>query len=228
MWVNRKLTMDDQLDAINKKVNWMWIKLWHLLKKVSVSYRMNLWQILVRPLFEQITMLYYSERSQSSKNQVLLALKGSFKKLIMLKKNTKDEYIEDLMPFNLEYRANTNMVVTKKKWETRVGKQFYSTEDVPDRLEMKRRILPTELSEILNLMTARCPLCPKNTCKPSHLREMHNLIIPDYNSIMNEIERRTVDSKESRLSHRTSLEHVGSFLKLYIDRIKAFLNSNPP
>lgn len=74
-------------------------------------------------------------------------------------------------------------------------------------------------------MTAQCPLCPKQVCKPSHLKKAHKLIVPGYSSIMQEIEQRTVESKIHRLSHRSSLEHAGSFLKIYIDRMQAFLNS---
>ena len=84
LWLNQKLTMQPQLDHILKKTNFITIKLWPVLKKISLDYRKNLWTILVRPLFEQLTMLYYSERSITNKNKVLLLLRKTFRKFTHL------------------------------------------------------------------------------------------------------------------------------------------------
>jgi len=52
LWLNRKLTLDDQLAHIRRKANFIALKLSPLLHKVSLDYRKNLWEIFVKPLFE--------------------------------------------------------------------------------------------------------------------------------------------------------------------------------
>ena len=73
MWIDGKLTKDRQIEHITDKAKWMVMRLWHLLRKVSLSYRIRLWTIMIRPLFEQVMMLYYSERSSTNKEKVLRA-----------------------------------------------------------------------------------------------------------------------------------------------------------
>lgn len=226
MWVDGKLTMDRQIEAITNKANWMVIKLWHLLRKVSLSYRINLWTVLIRPLFEQITMLYYTERSPSNKEMVRRALRQTFKKFAMLKKNIKSEIIEDLMRFDIDDRANRNMTSTKRKWAYRTGEDIQES-DVEEPEERKYRILPKELQELLNLMTAQCPKCVKGTytvCNVNHMRETHQIILPTYGHIIEEIERRSEAAKAQGLSRRSALEHVSSFLTVHIVRMKKHLD----
>ena len=227
MWVDGKLTMDRQLDHITNKAKWIVSRLWHLLRKVSLSYRTRLWTILIRPLFEQAMMLYYSERSATNKEKVQIALRGTFKKFTLLKKNVSTDVINDIMNFDIDERAIHNMEITKTKWEKRVGKKLYirSETDHQETHEKVKtpRILPKELVDILNIMTACCPSCNGEVCKPVHMLNAHQIFIPTYKQIMSEIERRTQDCINYKLSREESLEHVSSFINVYIHIISQHL-----
>ena len=102
LWIDQKLTMELQLDHIKKKADWISVKLWPVAKKVSMEYRKNLWKILIRPLFEQLTLLWEMEESKTQQAKVECLLRGTFKKLTLLKKNVSNEIIGDLMQFELE------------------------------------------------------------------------------------------------------------------------------
>jgi len=61
LWVNAKLTMDMQLDYIRDKAQYQVYKLWPLLKNVSLDYRINLWTVLIRPMFEMLISMFVRE-----------------------------------------------------------------------------------------------------------------------------------------------------------------------
>jgi len=61
--VNQKLTLSSQLSMIDEKVRFQVIKLWPVLKAFSLDERINLWTILVRPLFEMLIFPYLAEES---------------------------------------------------------------------------------------------------------------------------------------------------------------------
>jgi hypothetical protein len=173
-------------------------------------------------------MLYFTERSPTNKEKVLQSIRMSFKRFLLLKKNIKNEFVTDLCNFNFEERATYNMIITKRKWEDRVGKKLYVEEEMPEQKPPQhRRILPIELQEYLNLMTAKCPQCLGQICKEKHMREQHNINIPTYETVIREIERRTDDSRINKLSRKESLEHIGSFIKLHIDTLILHLNPIP-
>lgn len=94
------------------------------IKKSFCGILQNLWTILIRPLFEQLTVLYYSERGATNREQVNIALRDTFRKFTLLKK-IKNEVLHDLMQFDINERAALNMVVTKRKWKR---KELYEKE----------------------------------------------------------------------------------------------------
>ncbi len=46
----------------------------------------------------------------------------------MLKKNTRDVIVYDLMQFDLEDRSHLNMIRAKRRWEARIGQNLYEFE----------------------------------------------------------------------------------------------------
>ena len=55
VWINGKLALDPQIKHIKEKVNFLSYKLWPLLKCVSLDYRINLWKVFVRPMFDMLS-----------------------------------------------------------------------------------------------------------------------------------------------------------------------------
>ncbi len=70
MWVDSQLSLERQAQAIAKKTDWMTIKLWHILQTASLTFRINLWTVFIRPLFEILTIFYNAEKSVSKKQKV--------------------------------------------------------------------------------------------------------------------------------------------------------------
>jgi len=52
LWLNQKLTLDDQIEHIKKKSKFIKVKLGPVLTNSSLGYRKNLWELFIRPLFE--------------------------------------------------------------------------------------------------------------------------------------------------------------------------------
>ena len=231
MWVDQKLYMDTQVQQIKKKADWISIKLWPVLKRVSMQYCKNLWTILIRPLFEQLTILYNAEKSKTNKGKIELALRYTFKKFTLLKRNTSTDITHDLMQFNIDERSMTNTEIAKQKWEARLAFSSYTADrkvDISQRpQERKTRFLPKELQQILNLMVAKCPKC-KGTgtriCSKQHLEQQHQIIIPTYADLIKSIETKTAEAKRMKLNRTQTAEHVGSFIKVYINCITQFLD----
>ena len=79
MWVDHKLYMNTQIEQTKKKAEWISVELWPVLKRVSMQYCKNLWTILIRPLFEQLTILYNAKKSKTDKEKIKLALRFTSK-----------------------------------------------------------------------------------------------------------------------------------------------------
>jgi len=61
--LNKKLTMEPQLTHIRKKSKFIRVRLAPTVKNLRLDYRMNLWTIFIRPLFDQLAGLYNAERT---------------------------------------------------------------------------------------------------------------------------------------------------------------------
>ena len=193
-----------------------------------MQYCKNSWTILIRPLFGQLTMFYNAGKSKTNKGKIELALIFTFKKFMLLKKNTNNDIIHDLMQFNVEERSATDTEIAKQKWEAGLARTYYTAElrvDPSERpQERKRRFLPKELQQILNLMTAKCTKCEGTRfCSKQHLELQHQIIVPTYMELIKSIETKTEEAKNSRLSKARAVEHVGSFIRIYIERIRQLL-----
>jgi len=232
LWIDQKLTMELQLDHIKKKADWISVKLWPVAKKVSMEYRKNLWKILIRPLFEQLTLLWEMEESKTQQAKVECLLRGTFKKLTLLKKNVSNEIIGDLMQFELENRCKLNLINAQEKWEARVKKKMYTENDskfiqaLKDRNRKRSpRILPRQLQELLNITTAKCPMCRGRVCSAEHMEIIHNIKIPEYAEMIAEVEERTKMAKSLKYTRKEALGYIGEFFSPFLNSMHEFLNA---
>ncbi len=201
-------------------------------KKSLSKILQNLWMMLIRQLFEQLTILYYCERGTTNRKQIEITLRDTFRQFTMVKK-VKNEILHDLIQFDIEERAALNVIVAKRKWETRLGRKIYVEEvntNTEEELRMKnsqrkKRILPKELRLLLNLMVAKCPKCERNVrCSKEHMETHHQVLIPPYEELIETVERKTGVAREKKLSRRQTVKHVSNFINIYIDRMNHFLN----
>ena len=129
------------------------------------------------------------------------------------------------MQFDINARANQNMAATKHKWEVRMGKELYIKDELIPSTSKTRRILPKEVQRILNLLAAKCPVCQQSrSCSKEHMEHTHQILIPTYKEMIETIERKTGEAKDSKLSRKHTMQYIGNFVKIYIDRMNQFLS----
>ena len=131
------------------------------------------------------------------------------------------------MQFDIDERAKHNMQVTKQKWETRINRQQYVEESSAnaDGDELKERLEYSpknyKQSSIYNSQCSKCP--PTQICSKKHLEEHHQILIPAYKELITTIEEKTKEAKANKLSRKRTLDYVGRFITIYINRITQFL-----
>jgi len=55
--------------------------------------RINLWEIFIKPLFDQLTHLFLADTAKTNQNRAKILLKYSFKRLTLLARSTPDKLI---------------------------------------------------------------------------------------------------------------------------------------
>ena len=68
-WLDQKLTLDTQLQHIQKRTYAIRSRLTPTLYGASLDFRKNLWQIFVAPLYEFLLPLFYYEQSKTKREQ---------------------------------------------------------------------------------------------------------------------------------------------------------------
>ena len=219
LWINAKLTTDAHLEQISKKVEIQTLKLWPLLKNVSLDFRINLWTVYVRPLFEMVIGLY-EEEGKSNRNKIESLIRKTFRKFTLLKKNVSKKVIVALMDFNFENRVKEVSEITKIKWEARVR---HETPIYPANLREEKSVkiyYPKELQVLLNLKTALCMKC-RVPCSSKHLSDKHSIHIPTNDEVLKQMFLvSTLMQKESR---KNILDRTGEILKPEILKLQNFL-----
>jgi len=166
------------------------------------------------------------------KDKVEAALRHTFRRFTLLKRNVKNEILHDLMQFDIDERAQHNLKVARIKWDRRLGvpKEQKINNVESTILSQRKRILPRLLRELINLHAAKCPHCTGThyvRCSREHMKDEHQINIPCYEDIMYEIEARTIDTIDRKLPRKEGLEYVGSFLKEHVVKLSSFLSTQP-
>jgi len=72
-----------------------------VLKKMSLEHRKNLWTLLIKPLFEQLTLLYDREHPLTNRERVETLIRASFKKFLY-SKNVKSDIVDLTLRLNVK------------------------------------------------------------------------------------------------------------------------------
>ena len=113
-WFNQKLNLDIHLQHINKKANFIRLKLIPIIYNTSLDLRKNLWQIFIMPLFEFALPLYYHEKAKSKRSAFAKTVRNSFRSFTNLNKSVEVKLIEDLMGYDFNKRATSYMTPLSK------------------------------------------------------------------------------------------------------------------
>ena len=223
--VDKKLTCQPQLKHIEKKTTYQCTALWPILKVISLSKRITLWTILIRPLFEMVIFPFNAERTKNGLKLVRQKVRWSFKKFCLLKRNIDNKTIEELMDFNFNERVTQVVRTTKIKWELRIQGKIPVKEDFPKYpANIKKQVwYPMEFAELLNIKTALCKEC-KVPCNSNHLLQHHNIQVPENQELMQIMKEKSEElNKDKGKQKRELLRELGNLMKREIDKITPLL-----
>jgi len=187
---------------------------------------MDLWNLLIKPMFEMVAGLFYNE-GVSNRNEVFRIMRKSFKGFTLLKRNIDDITVETMMNYDFEQRAIDVQNIARIKWEAR---KRHSTPDfkfttkktsVRDTKKDGKVFYPKEIQEFLNLLTA--PIC-KIRCSARHMLEFHNIFTPTHEATLSKCKEFTNEGTKLKLGRKEIMMSITRYIKPFIDCIKLFLN----
>ena len=224
-----KLTLDPQISHIRQKVNFLSHKLWPLLRCVSLGYRINLWNVFVRPMFDMLVSLYVME-GESNRERVTRLLRKSFKSFTLLGKNVDNKTVEGLMSLDFNERAIGLQRVARAKWEARKSRTFgcvleeerKSCSESEGSGKSPRVLYPKEIQVFFNLKTALCPKCGV-PCSSRHLLDVHRIYVPDNMAVLERCRLMSTEGFEQKLGRKDILENIINYIEPFSVYIKKFI-----
>jgi len=172
----------------NIKKNWSYVRhpgkiqfiknnLSPLIRNISFDYRINLWMILIRPLFTPIA-LFSQFLCNSSRTTLERKLKKSLKWFLGIGKTTPDDLLFSLVDIDFQEWARIENVRAEMKWESRLSKREVS--NLPKyQLKVNFKWLSKEFATYINAQNSLCRKCDvKRILRSSHLLE-HGVPVPE-------------------------------------------------
>lgn len=217
--VNNKLSTNDHLQQFNDSVKNLAIRLFPILKQSSFSFRRHLWNVLARPLFEQLNLLSYNDNTDTGGLNIERAMKGSFKKFMLLQKSVKDEIIFEFMDYNYKQR-DWNWKISEYKWKLRMGKPGTITDKpVFSESTLLQDLIPGDFSILINLDTRECPKCKGSRLNHKH-RLSHGIISMEWREIREKCSENTSNMKLKGASRRLILEENKKIIVRLLEEVK--------
>ena len=184
LWLTYRLQMKHQNQHIREKTRYIATKLYPMLTHCSLETRTNLWTILCRPLIEQTFALFEAEHSKSNKKLILGTIRTTFRKMTLISTRVENAVIEKFMNYDFIGRCNESVRKAKQKWEQRMGRSVQDHQiGIPNQgrgtEEKTKNLMPKELVEYTNLLTAKCTKCPQTIIRTTHLEQKHNIKVPN-------------------------------------------------
>jgi len=193
-----------------------------LIRNISLDYRVNLWQTLIRPLFTPLALLG-NFLCQTSKKELERKLKKSMKWFMGLVKSVPDDILFSLVSINFDEWARIESERAYLKWQARLSKTWVA--HLPKyKVICHVKYLPREVAQFVNLQCALCPKC-KTILTPLHYN-MHMVNVPNVSVLLREL-RMCFENERDRAYNRPGrmelIEVLASKVRGYIDVMKNFL-----
>ena len=122
-WITPRMQLELQKEHIEKKIRFLLSKLYPVLRGISLDYRINLWKIMAKPLFDQILCALDRETSDSNVKKITILSKMTFKSFTLLGKTVPNRIINYLMNYDVQARAKRIANIAKRRWENRLYKR---------------------------------------------------------------------------------------------------------
>jgi len=219
LWMNSKLTMDDQIDHILSKSTFILHKLYPILEKVSLDYRTNLWRVFIEPLFLFTFPLLGREDAEYRITRLERVFKQTIKKFMLLKKTVPDRILNRLVDIDIKNKAGELIHTSECKWEAYKQNKIWTSPKAET--ELKAKGLPRNLVNLLNIYTMICPLCTPSlhVMNARHLKEKHEIQVTPPEVLLQYFKEKPRTQRQRLLNENTEI------IERELSTIKSFLNS---
>ncbi len=118
-YLSNKLTCEAQLAHIRKKSGHLFIRLFPYLKIASAECRRDMWQTMVKPLFQATMALLTYEPSVCHQKSLETMWKCSFKQFMMISKRTRSSLVKEMIQDDIKDTAGNMIRECMRQWEQR-------------------------------------------------------------------------------------------------------------
>jgi urease gamma subunit len=224
-YLDSKLTMELQNKCIKRKSNFLFTKLYPYLSSATADARKDMWRTMVLPLFNALLILLYFEKAKTNSWRVLRILIGTFKKFLMIPKNTSTSLVYEMIGIDIPELVARNVVNSEEKWEARKDKRRPHIRSKPEAPNYLRGI-PNEWCQILKQQFSLCQICKDKIQNEDHMSSVHNVSIYGCNEIWADIKKYHDKTVEIQKKKKGSIEKVKrtKYLDYWGPRLKAMMN----
>ena len=158
------------------KVDFLRRNLSPLIKNISIDYRINLWQILIRPLFIPLALLS-SFLCESSLGLIEARLRKSIKWFLGLSRNTPNQVISTLVKVDFKEWARLEVERARMKWKARRNREEVG--NLPKyEVHCGGKWMPKELARFINLQNVFCRSCRVKLSSEHYMN--HGINVPNF------------------------------------------------
>jgi len=234
LWLDEKLQMKNQIQHIKQKTNYISHKLYPMIYHCSLETRINLWDLMCRPLIEQTFALFEAEQSRSNQEALLRIVRTTFRRMTLLSNKVENTTIEKFLNYDFIENCRKAVAIAREKWRIRTGKnQSDKSKEEIQVKPKKRNMMPKELVRYTNLLTAKCNQCPGKIIRVQHLKQSHDLDVPDAVELWEELAKieqvqHKYDERKgkwiTKVLRKETIEKRAEVVRNYIEKIHNMLN----
>lgn len=201
-----KLTSGEQINYIRRKSTHLLVKLYPYLKNASCDARRDMWQTMVRPLFNAALCLLYYEPSKVQKQNLLRLWRTTFKEFMMISKRTATALVDEMIGVNLEEIAANTVEGCRVQWNQRKENQEVEPKPKGEKNPNLLRGVPNSWSKLIKTQLTPCPKCKIKgiICSSWHMMHTHGIYIKPIYEIWTEqicsVTKDSNDQPRSRLA----------------------------
>ena len=217
-----KLTMKAQIETIQKKSNFLYVKLYPYLSKATADARKDIWKTMVMPLFNALFVLVSFGQSDTEVERVNTVMIGTFKRYLMIPKTTNSEIVwsmigDDVNEIRMRMKFNTaeKWFARRKRREPELSPKIQYTNYLKG--------IPNDWCQILKQQCSLCQICKNSSRNAQHMKERHQIEIPSYKEIWEAIKRQYEIEQEKHNKKKTIMKiKRGIFLRFWKPILKNF------
>ena len=139
----------------------------------SPSFVINLWTLLIRPLFDY-SILHSKLYSQNKTKLFISKENQSLKKVLSLRKTTSNKIISEIMGYNPDKFAQELLDKSKYKWNQRLKYEEAQSLEKSYRIKTNPILISWHLIKSFNILFHKCE-DHNQLISPFHLKYCHNI-----------------------------------------------------